>query len=146
ALRAKGPNGTPVLIRDVGTVRFGPDTRRGLLEWNGEGEAVGAIVVMRYGENALQVIERVKKKLEDLKPSIPEGVEVAIAYDRSALIDRSIHTLKTALVEEALVVSAVIILFLLHLRSALLPIISLPVAVALAFIPMYLLDIPSTIM
>jgi copper/silver efflux system protein len=145
-LRAQGPAGTPLLIRDVGTVRFGPEIRRGLLEWNGEGEAVGAVVVMRYGENALEVIERVKEKIADLRPSFPDGVELEIAYDRSGIIERSIDTLKHALVEEAIVVSLVIILFLLHLRSSLLPIISLPVSVALAFIPMYLLDIPSTIM
>jgi copper/silver efflux system protein len=146
ALRANGPNGVPVLVKDVGTVRFGPDIRRGLLEWNGEGEAVGAIVAMRYGENALDVIERVKQKLAELSPSFPDGVKLEIAYDRSGLIERSIDTLKHALVEEAIVVSIVIVLFLLHLRSALLPILSLPLSVALAFIPMYLLDIPSTIM
>ena len=141
-----GPTGTPILVRDVGTVRFGPDIRRGLLEWNGEGEAVGAIVVMRYGENALDVIERVKKKLEDLKPTLPEGVEVKIAYDRSALIHRSIDTLRHSLIEEAIVVALVILLFLLHIRSSLIPILSLPIAVAVSFIPMYALDIPSTIM
>lgn len=146
ALRSNGPGGVPVLVKDVGSVRFGPDIRRGLMEWNGEGEAVGAIVAMRYGENALDVIERVKAKVAELKPTFPEGVELHVAYDRSSLIQRSIGTLKGALMEEALVVSLVIVLFLLHLRSALLPILSLPVAVALAFIPMYLLDIPSTIM
>ncbi len=146
ALRRGGPSGTPLLIKDVATVRFGPDIRRGLLEWNGEGEAVGAVVVTRYGENALDVIERVKKKIDELKPSFPEGVELTIAYDRSGLIERSIDTLKHALTEEAIVVSIVIILFLLHFRSALLPILSLPISVALAFIPMVLLDIPSTIM
>ena len=146
ALRAKGGSGTPLLVKDVATVRFGPDIRRGLLEWNGEGEAVGAIVVMRYGENALDVIERVKKKFEDLKPSFPEGVEMTIAYDRSGLIERSIDTLKHALIEEAIVVSLVIILFLLHFRSSMLPILSIPISVAISFIPMVLLDIPSTIM
>src|SRR6266542_4548065 len=145
AVRA-GPNGTPLLVKDLATVRFGPDIRRGLLEWNGEGEAVGGIVVMRYGENALDVIERVKKKFAELKPSFPEGVEMTIAYDRSGLIERSIDTLKHALTEEAIVVSLVIMLFLLHFRSALLPILSLPISVALSFIPMVLLDIPSTIM
>jgi Cu(I)/Ag(I) efflux system membrane protein CusA/SilA len=146
AIRA-GPNGgTPLLVKDLATVRFGPDIRRGLLEWNGEGEAVGGIVVMRYGENALDVIERVKKKFAELAPSFPEGVEMTIAYDRSGLIERSIDTLKHALTEEAIVVSIVIMLFLLHFRSALLPILSLPLSVALAFIPMVLLDIPSTIM
>jgi len=146
AVRTTGPNGVPVLVRDVGQVRFGPDIRRGLLEWNGEGEAVGGIVVMRYGENALDVIDRVKQKLEELKPGLPEGVTVELAYDRSALIHRSIRTLQGALLEEAIVVALVIILFLLHVRSALLPILSLPVAVSVSFIPMWLLDIPATIM
>ncbi len=146
ALRAAGPAGTPVLVKDVAKVRFGPEMRRGLLEWNGEGEAVGGIVVMRFGENAVDVIDRVKKKFEDLRGSFPDGVEMTIAYDRSSLIGRSIDTLKQALLEEAITVSLVIILFLLHLRSSLLPILSLPISVALSFIPMYLLDIPSTIM
>jgi copper/silver efflux system protein len=146
ALRASGPSGTPLLVKDVATVRFGPEIRRGLLEWNGEGEAVGAVVVTRYGENALDVIGRVKTKLEELKPSFPDGVELTVAYDRSGLIERSIDTLRHALTEEAIVVSLVILLFLLHFRSALLPILSLPLCVALSFIPMVLLDIPSTIM
>jgi copper/silver efflux system protein len=146
ALRASGSSGTPLLIKDVGQVRFGPDIRRGLLEWNGEGEAVGGIVVMRYGENALDVINRVKKKVEELKPSFPEGLELNVAYDRSGIIERSIQTLKHALLEEGITVSLVIILFLLHIRSSLLPILSLPISVALSFIPMVLLDIPSTIM
>ena len=146
AIRASGASGTPVLVKDVGQVRFGPERRSGLLDWNGEGEAVGGIVVMRHGENALEVIERVKHKLAELQPSIPDGVKVEIAYDRSELIERAVETLAHSLLEEALVVSAVIVLFLLHLRSALLPILSLPISVALAFIPMYLLDIPSTIM
>src|SRR4051794_12487098 len=146
ALKARGPGGVPVLVRDVATVRFGPDIRRGLLEWNGEGEAVGAVVVMRHGENALDVIDRVKQKLAELKSSFPPGVELEIAYDRSDLIHRAIATLRRALVEEALVVSLVVILFLLHVRSAILPILSIPVAVAIAFIPMWLLDIPATIM
>ena len=146
AVRANGSNGTPLLVKDLATVRFGPDIRRGLLEWNGEGEAVGGIVVMRYGENALDVIERVKKKFTELTPSFPAGVEMTIAYDRSSLIERSIATLKHALLEEAIVVALVIILFLLHLRSSVLPILTLPISVSLSFIPMYLLDIPSTIM
>jgi copper/silver efflux system protein len=146
AVKATGPTGVPVLVRDVGRVRFGPDIRRGLLEWNGEGEAVGGIVVMRQGENALDVIGRVKARLEALAPGMPEGVRVEIAYDRSDLIGRAIRTLRTALVEEALVVAAVILLFLLHVRSALVPILSLPIAVAVSFIPMALLDIPATIM
>src|SRR5665213_3617446 len=146
ALRASGPSGTPLLVKDVATVRFGPEIRRGLLEWNGEGEAVGAVVVTRYGENALDVIARIKKKIEELKPSFPTGVELTVAYDRSGLIERSIDTLEHALTEEAIVVSLVILLFLLHFRSSLLPILSLPICVALSFIPMVLLDIPATIM
>jgi Cu(I)/Ag(I) efflux system membrane protein CusA/SilA len=146
ALRASGPGGVPVLVRDVGQVRFGPDIRRGLLEWNGEGEAVGGIVVMRYGENALQVIDRVKEKIEELRPGLPDGVSIEVAYDRSGLIHRSIQTLERALIEEAVIVALVIILFLLHLRSAMLPILSIPVAVAVSFIPMWLLGIPATIM
>jgi Cu(I)/Ag(I) efflux system membrane protein CusA/SilA len=146
AVRAGSAGGTPLLVKDLAIVRFGPDIRRGLLEWNGEGEAVGGIVVMRYGENALDVIERVKKKFAELKASFPAGVEMTIAYDRSGLIERSIDTLKRALTEEAIVVSLVIVLFLLHFRSAMLPILSLPISVALSFIPMVLLDIPSTIM
>ncbi len=142
----KNSGGVPVTIKDVGQVRFGPDIRRGLLEWNGEGEAVGGIVVMRYGENALQTIERVKAKFEELKPTLPKGVEMKIGYDRSGLINRSIETLRHALIEEAIVVSLVIVLFLLHIRSSLLPILSMPIAVSLAFIPMYFLDLPSTIM
>lgn len=140
------PDGTPLRIQDVGSVRIGPEIRRGIGELNGEGETVGAIVVARYGENALDVIDRVKTKLDSLRPSLPKGVEIVETYDRSGLIDRSIRTLKTALVEEGLVVGFVIILFLLHLRSAMLPIISLPITVLLAFIPMWLFDIPATIM
>ena len=146
AVRARGPNGVPILVKDLGTVRFGPDIRRGLLEWNGEGEAVGGIVIVRYGENVLDVIGRVKQKIAELQHTLPPGVKIEIAYDRTDLIRRSIGTLKKALVEEAIVVALVIVVFLLHLRSALLPIISLPIAVALAFIPMVLLDIPATIM
>jgi Cu(I)/Ag(I) efflux system membrane protein CusA/SilA len=138
--------GSPVLVRDVADVKFGADGRRGLLDWNGAGEAVGGIVVMRHGENALDVIERVKHRLDELRPSLPAGVRVEIAYDRSGLIRRSIGTLTTALVEEAVTVSLIIVVFLLHFRSSLLPILSLPLCVALAFVPMVLLDIPSTIM
>jgi Cu(I)/Ag(I) efflux system membrane protein CusA/SilA len=139
-------NGTPVLVSDIGTVSFGPDIRRGLAELDGKGETVGAIVMARIGENAYDVIGRVKSKLEELRRSLPSGVELVTTYDRTSLIDRAIATLKHALFEEGLVVSLVIIGFLLHLRSALLPIVSLPLAVALAFIPMYLLGVPATIM
>jgi len=146
AVKATGPDGVPILVRDLGSVRFGPDIRRGLLEWNGEGEAVGGIVVVRGGENALDVVGRVKQKLAEVEPGLPPGVEVHVTYDRTALIHRSIDTLRRALVEEAVTVALVIVLFLLHVRSALLPMLSLPIAVAIAFIPMALLDIPATIM
>jgi Cu(I)/Ag(I) efflux system membrane protein CusA/SilA len=146
SVKANGPSGVPVLLRDLGTVRFGPDIRRGALDWNGEGEAVGGIVVVRYGENTLEVVDRVKKRLAELKSGFPPGVTAEVAYDRSDLIHRSIGTLKRALLEEMITVAAVILIFLLHVRSALLPMLSLPIAVALAFIPMYLLDIPATIM
>jgi len=143
-VRATGPTGTPIRLSDLGDVRFGPDMRRGLLDWNGDGEAVGAIVVMRDGENALDVIERVKEKLDQILPA--EGIDYEIAYDRSDLIHRSIDTLTDALIEEAVVVSLVILLFLLHFRSALVPILSLPIGVAMAFIPMALLGITSNVM
>jgi Cu(I)/Ag(I) efflux system membrane protein CusA/SilA len=145
-VRAGALGTPPVLIKDVGSVRFGPDIRRGLLEWNGEGEAVGGIVVMRYGANAMDVIARVKAKIAALQPSFPAGVELVPAYDRSGLIARAIDTLRHALIEEGVTVSLVIILFLLHLRSSLVAILTLPLSVAFAFIPMVLLDIPSTIM
>jgi Cu(I)/Ag(I) efflux system membrane protein CusA/SilA len=146
AIRTPGPGGTPVLVRDVGSVRFGPDIRRGLLEWNGQGEAVGGIVVMRQGENALEVVRRVKERLAELAPSFPRGVRAEVAYDRTDLISRAIATLRDALVEEAIVVALVILLFLLHFRSALVPMLSLPLAVAVSFIPMALLGVPATIM
>jgi len=139
-------NGTPVLVRDLGDVSFGPDIRRGVAEWKGEGETVGGIVVMRFGLNALQVINAVKAKLAELAPSLPPGVEIKAGYDRSGLIQTSIHTLERDLLEEAVVVSLVIIIFLLHFRSALIPILSLPIAVAASFIPMYYLHVSSNIM
>ena len=139
-------SGTPVLVRDVATVRMGGDIRRGAAELDGRGEAVSGIVVMRYGENALDVIRRVEHKLEALRSSLPAGVEVVPVYSRAGLIERAIDTLKHALVEEMIVVSLVIILFLLHFRSALLPIVSIPLAVLASFIPLYLLGIPATIM
>ncbi len=146
ALAADRRTGTPIRIADVGTVSFGPDIRRGLSELNGEGEAVGGTVVMRFGENALHVIERVKQKLAELKPSFPPGVTVEIVYDRSDLIHRAIETLRHTLLEEGIVVSLIIFIFLLHLRSTLVPVLSLPVAVGLAFVPMYFLKINSNIM
>lgn len=142
----RGDDGTPLLVRDVGRVQMGGEIRRGAADHDGMGEAVSGVVVMRYGENALEVIERVEAKLDQLRPSLPEGVEIEVVYDRSDLIRRSIDTLRYALTEEMIVVALVIILFLLHLRSAALPIISLPLSVAAAFIPMYVFDIPATIM
>ena len=139
-------NGTPVLISDLGTVRFGPDIRQGVAEWNGEGETVGGIIVMRYGMNALNVIDGVKKKLAEIKPSLPPGVEIVSGYDRSGLIQASIKTLQRDLLEEALIVSFVTIIFLFHFRSALIPILTLPIAVLAAFIPMYFLQVSSNIM
>ncbi|HEX4283668.1 MAG TPA: CusA/CzcA family heavy metal efflux RND transporter [Terracidiphilus sp.] len=139
-------NGTPVLVRDLGTVTLGPDVRRGAADWQGEGETVGGIVVMRYGMNALSVINGVKAKLKDIAPALPPGVEIVTAYDRSWLIDESIHTLKRDLILEAVIVSFVSIAFLFHFRSALVPILTLPIAVLAAFIPMYYLKVSSNIM
>jgi Cu(I)/Ag(I) efflux system membrane protein CusA/SilA len=139
-------NGTPVLVRDLGTVAFGPDIRQGVVEWNGEGETVGGIIVMRYGMNALNVIDGVKKKLAEIKPSLPPGVEIVSGYDRSGLIQASIETLQRDLLEEAIIVSFVTIAFLFHFRSALIPILTLPIAVLAAFIPMYFLHVSSNIM
>src|SRR5438034_9521407 len=139
-------NGTPVLVRDLGTVGFGPDIREGVAEWNGEGETAGGIVVMRDGMNALKVINGVKQKLKEIKPSLPQGVEVVAGYDRSGLIQASIETLQRDLLEEAIIVSLVIIVFLFHFRSALIPILTLPIAVVASFIPMYYLRVTSNIM
>jgi Cu(I)/Ag(I) efflux system membrane protein CusA/SilA len=132
----KVENGTPVRVRDVADVNIGPDIRRGLTELNGEGEAPGGVVIMRYGENALNIIERVKERLEEIKRGLPEGIQVVTTYDRSTLIEDSVHTLRHTLIEEMIVVSLVIFFFLLHVRSALIPILTLPLGVLLAFIPM----------
>ncbi len=139
-------NGTPVLIKDLGSVSFGPDIREGVADWNGEGETVGGIVVMRDGMNALQVIDGVKHKLQQIKGSLPPGVEIVPAYDRSGLIKDSIATLQFDLLEEAVIVSLVCIAFLFHFRSALIPIITLPLAVVMSFIPMVYLHVTSNIM
>ena len=139
-------NGTPVLIRDLGTVSFGPDVRRGAADWQGQGETVGGIVVMRYGMNALNVIDGVKARLKEIAPSLPPGVEIVTGYDRSWLINQSIHTLKRDLIFEGIIVSFVSIIFLFHFRSALVPILTVPIAVLAAFIPMYYLHVSSNIM
>lgn len=138
--------GTPVYIRDVANVQLGPDMRRGLAELDGKGETVGGIVVMRYGGNALKVIEGVKQKLEEIKPSLPKGVEIVTTYDRSELILSAVGTLKQKLLEEGLIVSIIIILFLFHFRSALTPILTIPLAVLMAFIPLYYMNLSSNIM
>ena len=142
----KTRKGTSVLIKNIGKVHLGPDLRRGVAELNGEGEVVGGIVVMRYGENALHVIEGVKKKLAEIKTSLPAGVEVVPTYDRSELINRSIATLREKLIEESIVVALVCLVFLWHVRSALVAIITLPVAILLSFLPMFGLHLTSNIM
>ena len=139
-------NGTPVLVRDLAIVTFGPDIREGVAEWNGEGEAVGGIIVMRDGMNALTVIDGVKKRLAELKPSLPTGVEIVSGYDRSGLIHDSIKTLQRDLLLEVAIVSFVTIAFLFHFRSALVPILALPIALVASFIPMYFLRVSSNIM
>lgn len=139
-------NGVPVRVRDVGRVTLGPDLRRGVADLNGDGEVAAGIVIMRDGENALRVIERVKSRLEELKPALPEGVEIVTTYDRSDLILRSIGTLKRALTEELLVVSLVILIFLWHLPSAIIPILTIPVAVLITFVPMRAMGITANIM
>ena len=139
-------DGTPVLLGDLGTVSFGPDIREGVAEWDGEGETVGGIIVMRQGMNALDVINGVKAKLRQIAPSLPPGVEILPGYDRSGLIHASIHTLQRDLLEEAVIVSLVIVVFLFHFRSALIAILALPIAVIVSFIPMDLLGVSSNIM
>ena len=143
-LKAEG--GTPVLLRDVAHVEFAPDERRGITELNGEGEAVGGIAIQRYGENALSVIDNVKARLEDVKASLPAGTEVQTVYDRSNLIHRAIETLKSTLFEESLIVAAVCVIFLLHVRSALVAILMLPVGILIAFAMMRMLGLSSNIM
>lgn len=138
--------GTPVLLRDIAQISIGPDMRRGLAELDGKGEVVGGIVVMRYGENALKVIERVKKKLDDIAPSLPPGVKIVTTYDRSDLILRSIATLKEKLIEESVIVGLVSLIFLFHVRSALVAILTLPIAILISFIAMYYLNLTSNIM
>lgn len=140
------PEGTPILLRDVADVHLGPDMRRGLAELDGMGEVVGGIVVMRYGENALKVIERIKQRLAEVESSLPEGVHLVTTYDRSDLIQRAIDVLRHELTVEMIVVGLIIVAFLLHVRSALIPILVLPIAVLLSFIPMYYMGLTSNIM
>jgi Cu(I)/Ag(I) efflux system membrane protein CusA/SilA len=141
-----GSGGVPIYVRDLAEVTIGPDIRRGLVELNGSGEVAGGVVIMRYGENALDVIDGVKARLVEIEKSLPDGVEVVVTYDRSGLIRESIATLRHTLIEEMVVVALVIFLFLLHVRSALVPILTLPVGVLLAFIPMLYQGLTANIM
>ncbi len=139
-------NGTPIRVGDVATVRVGPELRRGLVDRNGEGETVGGIVVMRYGDNARRVIERVKERLDEISVGLPEGVEIVTEYDRSGLIERAVKTLRTKLVEEMLIVAIIVMIFLLHVRSAFVALITIPVGILMSFAVMYVLDINANIM
>src|SRR6266446_7243861 len=138
--------GTPILISDVAHVELGPDMRRGVAELNGEGEVTGGIVVVRYGQNVMNVIQAVKQKIEEVRTGLPKGVDVVVTYDRSDLIERSIDTLKHTLIEELVIVSIVILIFLWHVPSAIIPIVTIPIAVILSFVPMYGTGITSNIM
>ncbi|MHB8763556.1 MAG: efflux RND transporter permease subunit [Deferrisomatales bacterium] len=138
--------GTPILIKNIGHVQVGPELRRGILEWNGEGEVAGGVVVMRFGANALEVIRAVKAKLRELQKGLPEGVVIEAAYDRSELIERAVHTLRGKLIEEMTVVALICVIFLLHFRSAFVAIFTLPVGILMAFLAMYALGINANIM
>jgi len=138
--------GTPVLVRDLGTVTLGPDLRRGIAELDGKGEVVGGVVIMRFGENAERVIERVKERLQEIEPGLPPGMKIVTTYDRSQLIERSIDNLKHTLIEELIIVSLVILIFLWHFPSAVIPIITIPLTVVLAFIPIQLSGMTANIM
>ncbi len=138
--------GTPVLVRDVAELTLGPDLRRGVAELNGDGETVGGIVIMRFGENALDVIQRVKQRLEEVQKSLPPGVKVVTTYDRSNLIHRAIDTLEHTLLEELVIVSAVVLIFLWHIPSAVIPILTIPITVIISFIPMKLSGLTTNIM
>ncbi len=139
-------DGIPVRVKDIASVQIGADIRRGLLDLNGEGEVVGGIIVMRYGENPQTVIDRVKEKLTELEKGLPEGITIEVSYDRSDLISRAINTLKYAIIEEAIIVSLVVMVFLFHFRSAVRILIEIPVAILISFILMKQFDITSNIM
>jgi Cu(I)/Ag(I) efflux system membrane protein CusA/SilA len=138
--------GAPIYLRDIATINIGPELRRGLSEWNGEGETVGGIVIIRFGENALAVIERVKERFEELKKSLPEDVTIDVAYDRSGLIESAIDNLSSKLIEETIIVALIIIAFLLHVRSSFVAIFTLPTAVLISFLIMRLQGINANIM
>ena len=143
---SSGPGGIPVLLRDVANVTIGPELRRGLADWNGEGETVGGIVVVRSGADTRSTIERVKERLEELRTGLPEDVEISVAYDRTGLIDRSVETLTHTLVEESIVVALVCLVFLFHIRSAFVAIVSIPISILLAFVIMKLQGLGANIM
>jgi len=138
--------GTPVLLRDVANIQLGPEMRRGVAELDGEGETAAGIVIMRQSENALDVINRVKARLAEIQKTLPEGVKIVTTYDRSELIERSIHTLKHELLLEMIIVSLIILIFLWHIPSAVIPIFTLPAAIIIAFIPMKILGVNANIM
>ncbi|SVC29038.1 uncharacterized protein METZ01_LOCUS281892, partial [marine metagenome] len=139
-------NGTPILLKQVAEIHLGPELRRGIAEWNGEGEIVGGIVVMRYGENSLRVIESVVQRLKELKAGLPEGVEIIQAYNRAGLIERAIDNLTEKLFEEMLIVALICVLFLLHVRSAFVAIVTLPLGILISFIVMAYQGINANIM
>ncbi|MDY0220478.1 MAG: efflux RND transporter permease subunit [Desulfobacterium sp.] len=138
--------GTPILLKDIADIGIGPELRRGIMEWNGQGECVGGVVIMRYGENALEVIQRVKEKLKDLEKGLPDGVEIVAGYDRSSLIERAVANLKSKLAEEMIVVTLVCIIFLLHFRSAFVAIFTLPVGILISFLIMHPFGVNANIM
>lgn len=138
--------GTPILVRDLGTATLGPDLRRGIAELDGQGEVVGAVVIMRYGENAEKVIQNIRAKIEEIEPTLPPGIKIVSTYDRAELIERSIENLKGTLREELIIVSVVILIFLWHIPSALIPIVTIPIAVVLSFIPMNAMGLSANIM
>ncbi len=146
AVMANPASGTAVRVKDLATVTFGPEMRRGVAELDGRGEVVGGVVIMRFGENAQKVIERVKAKIAEVQPSLPPGLKLVTTYDRAELIDRSIDNLKHTLLEELVIVSIVILIFLWHFPSAAIPIITIPITVLLAFIPMQLSGMTANIM
>jgi len=141
-----GPGGTPILLKNVANVTIGPEIRRGLADWNGEGETVGGVVVVRAGADTLSTIEKVKAKLDEMKAGLPKDVKISIAYDRSALIERSIETLTHTLIEESIIVALVCVVFLFHFRSALVAILSIPVSILMAFIVMRMQGLGANIM
>lgn len=138
--------GTPVLIKNVANVQLGPDIRRGIADLDGRGDAVGGIVIMRYKENALNVINRVKEKIKEIEPTLPAGMKIVSTYDRSELIERAIETLRHQLTEEMIIVSLIIMVFLWHIPSASLPIATIPIAILLSFIPLYAMKLTSNVM